>query len=293
MLDMNVCRRQGHFFIKAAISLAEVGITALFGPSGSGKTSIVNMLAGLLRPDTGHIIVNGRCIFDAARGIEVPVHRRRIGYVFQDGRLLPHLTVRANLNFGLRLTPAERRYIAFDAVVQLLGINHLLERRPARLSGGEKQRVAIGRALLTSPELLLMDEPLASLDSVRKAEVLPFVRRLGREFSIPIIYVSHALEEILNIADYLVVLDNGRIKISGSVGSLLTVERIAENHCGLTGVHLSAESPLLTSGKKVAAGSQRSDGEPRFALVKAADAVFGCTADPLEALRPQAPFGSI
>jgi molybdate transport system ATP-binding protein len=276
MLDMDIRRKQGNFTLEAVITQAEMGVTALFGPSGAGKTSLVNMLAGLLRPDTGHIMINGRCLFDADKGIDLPAHRRRIGYVFQDGRLLPHLSVRANLNFGLRLTPAARRYIGFDAVVGLLGIDHLLERRPARLSGGEKQRVAIGRALLTSPELLLMDEPLASLDSARKAEVLPFIRRLGREFRLPIIYVSHALEEILNIADHLVVMENGRIKISGTVKSLLTIERIAANHCGMAGVHLDAESPLLANAQKPsAASSGLSAGQPLFALVKGIAAICG------------------
>lgn len=262
--------------VEAAIRQTEMGITALFGPSGAGKTSIVNLLAGLLRPDTGHIVVNGRCLFDAARGIDLPIHLRRIGYIFQDGRLLPHLSVRANLNFGLRLTPARRRYIAFDAVVDLLGIGHLLERRPARLSGGEKQRVAIGRALLTSPELLLMDEPLASLDSGRKAELLPFIRRLSCEFRVPIIYVSHALEEILNIADHLVVLRGGRVKASGRIGSLMSVEQISPNHCGLASVHLTADSPLvIETGVASAAGIDSTAGRPLFALVKGIDSLCG------------------
>jgi molybdate transport system ATP-binding protein len=270
MLDMKVSRRQGVFTVEAAIRQTEMGITALFGPSGAGKTSIVSMLAGLRKPDTGHIVINGRRLFDNAKGIDVPVHQRRIGYVFQDGRLLPHLSVRANLNFGLRLTPAERRYIAFDAVVDLLGIGHLLERRPAKLSGGEKQRVAIGRALLTSPELLLMDEPLASLDGPRKSEVLPFIRRLSREFRVPIIYVTHALEEILNIADHLVVLENGRVTVSGPIGTLLSVESTSPHHCGLAGVRLSAESPLLADGRWSSPSSQ-----VNFALVKGIDAICG------------------
>jgi molybdate transport system ATP-binding protein len=276
MLDMQVRRQQGAFTVEATIKQTEMGITALFGSSGAGKTSIVNMLAGLRRPDTGHIVINSRCLFDSAKGIDLPVHRRRIGYVFQDGRLLPHLSVRANLNFGLRLTPAERRYISFDAVVDLLGIGHLLDRRPAKLSGGEKQRVAIGRALLTSPELLLMDEPLASLDSARKSEVLPFIRRLSREFRVPIIYVSHALEEILNIADHLVVMEGGRVIVSGSVGSILTVEQISQNHCGLAGVHLNVDSPLLAaSGKSASPASETIEGQPFFALVKGMTALCG------------------
>lgn len=218
---VDVQRRQGTFLVNAAFEGAESGVTALYGPSGSGKTSIVNMVAGLMRPDSGRIDVNGRCLFDADRGIDLPPERRRIGCVFQDGRLLPHLTVRANLAYGMRLTPAGRRFVTFDAVVELLGIGHLLQRRPARLSGGEKQRVAIGRALLTSPAMLLMDEPLAALDTSRKAEVLPFITHLSCEFAIPILYVSHALDEILGLANYLVIMDDGQVKACGDPADLL------------------------------------------------------------------------
>lgn len=215
-------RKQGNFFVDAAFQGAASGVTALYGPSGAGKTSIVNMVAGLMRPDVGRIIINGRCLFDAARNIDLPVEKRRIGYVFQDGRLLPHLSVRANLAYGMHLTPVDRRFVNFDQVVDLLGIGTLLDRRPARLSGGEKQRVAIGRALLTSPALLLMDEPLASLDAVRKAEVLPFIMRLSREFSIPILYVSHALDEILNLSSHLVIMQDGGVRAYGYLEDLLS-----------------------------------------------------------------------
>ena len=153
-------------------------LTALFGRSGSGKTTVVNAIAGLVRPDDGVISVNGVCLFDSARGINVPVPQRRVGYVFQDGRLFPHLTVRANLRYGYELAAGHERPIEFDKVVALLGLEALLERRPANLSGGEKQRVAIGRALLASPRLLLMDEPLAALDHARKSEVLHYIARL-------------------------------------------------------------------------------------------------------------------
>ena len=159
------------------------------------------MVAGLFPPDQGLIIVNGRKLFDSEHSIDLPPEKRRCGYIFQDGRLFPHLTVKANLTYGMRLVPRTERYVSYDQVVELLGIRHLLTRRPAKLSGGEKQRVAIGRALLTSPSLLLMDEPLASLDSARKGEVLPFIARLPRELSIPILYVTHSLDEILNLAD--------------------------------------------------------------------------------------------
>jgi molybdate transport system ATP-binding protein len=222
VLEISITYNQGNFSLDVAFQGAPSGVTALFGPSGAGKTSVVNMVAGLLRPDAGRIAVNGFCLFDSAGRIDLPPEKRRIGYVFQDGRLLPHLSVRSNLIYGMRRTPAGRRFVAFDAVVDLLGIGHLLARRPARLSGGEKQRVAIGRALLTSPALLLMDEPLASLDAARKAEVLPFIMRLGCEFAIPILYVSHAMDEILNLASRMVMLHNGRVIAWGDVETLLS-----------------------------------------------------------------------
>lgn len=232
MLDLHVQKRQGQFQIDAAFVSRKAGVTALFGNSGAGKTSIINMVAGLVRPDAGHITVNDRPLFDSGAGLDIPPERRRIGYVFQDGRLFPHLSVRTNLVYGMRLTPAKARYVTFDQVVELLGIGHLLNRRPAKLSGGEKQRVAIGRALLTSPSLLLMDEPLASLDLARKAEVLPFIARLARELSIPILYVSHSLNEVLNLADTIVVLDAGRVVAHGKIDDLMS--RIDLQH--LTGV---------------------------------------------------------
>lgn len=220
-MEIIVTRRQGDFCVDAAFAGPESGVTALFGPSGAGKTSLINMVAGLMQPDAGRISVNGLCLFDSSRRIDLPPEKRRIGYVFQDGRLLPHLSVRANLTYGMRLTPADHRFVAFDDVVELLGIGHLLTRRPAKLSGGEKQRVAIGRALLTCPALLLMDEPLASLDGSRKAEVLPFIMRLSREYAIPILYVSHIMDEILNLADHLVLMDKGRVVASGDLDDLL------------------------------------------------------------------------
>ncbi|BBO93413.1 molybdenum ABC transporter ATP-binding protein [Desulfosarcina ovata] len=220
-MEINVKRQQGNFFVNAAFRSADSGVTALYGPSGAGKTSIVNMVAGLMRPDAGRIAVNGHCLFDSGQGIDLPPERRRIGYVFQDGRLLPHLSVRSNLTYGMRRTPPDRRFVDLDAVVDLLGIGHLLDRRPAKLSGGEKQRVAIGRALLTSPAMLLMDEPLASLDASRKSEVMPFISRLSREFAIPILYVSHALDEILNLANHMVVLEKGGVLAHGRLEELL------------------------------------------------------------------------
>ena len=215
MLEVHVRRKQGNFTVDADFSAAKKGITALFGPSGAGKTSIVNMVAGLCRPDKGRISINSQCLFDESRGIDMPPEKRRIGYVFQDARLFPHLSVRANLIYGMRLLKKTQQYVHFDQVVELLGIESILDRRPARLSGGEKQRVAIGRALLCSPVLLLMDEPLASLDGRRKSEVLPFIRRLSVDFSTPILYVSHLIDEIALLADYLVLLKNGSVAASG------------------------------------------------------------------------------
>ncbi len=225
MLDVRLHRRQGSFQVDAAFASAEAGVTALFGPSGSGKTSIVRMVAGLARPDGGHIRLDGQPLFDdgsqGGKRVDLPMERRHVGYVFQEGRLFPHMSVRANLTYGQRLVPAAERRIGFDAVVELLGIGALLDRRPAKLSGGEKQRVAVGRALLTSPRLLLMDEPLAALDANRKQEVLPFIARLPREFSIPILYVTHSMDEILRLADLLVLMRDGRSVAVGRVEDLL------------------------------------------------------------------------
>jgi molybdate transport system ATP-binding protein len=230
-LEIAIQHKQGSFRLSVFFQGAESGITALFGPSGAGKTSVVNMVAGLMRPDAGRIAINGQCLFDSSRGIDLPPEKRRIGYVFQDGRLLPHLSVRANLVYGMRRTPAHLRFVQLEPVVELLGIGHLLQRRPAKLSGGEKQRVAIGRALLTSPALLLMDEPLASLDAVRKDEVLPFIMRLSRKFAIPILYVSHALDEIVALATHLVVLEDGRVLAAGEMKTLLARKDL-QSHFG-------------------------------------------------------------
>ena len=211
MISVQVKKRQGRFLVDVGFEAPCKGVIALFGPSGAGKTSLINMTAGLLTPDEGHIGVNDTVLFDAASGINLPPEKRRIGYVFQDGRLFPHLSVKANLTYGMRQVPEERRYVNLDQVVALLGIGDLLKRRPAKLSGGEKQRVAIGRALLTSPSLLLMDEPLASLDEARKGEVLPFIAELANNFSIPIFYVSHVWAEIEFLADICIKLDNGQV----------------------------------------------------------------------------------
>lgn len=219
-IELSLEKRQGNFQLEIAFR-SEGGVTALFGRSGAGKSSLVAMAAGLSRPDRGRIAVSDTVLFDSQTGVNLPPERRRVGLVFQDGRLFPHLSVRGNLHYGERLVPAKERWASFDRVVDLLGIGHLLDRRPARLSGGEKQRVAIGRALLSSPRLLLMDEPLAALDGARKREVLPFIAMASREFSIPILYVSHSIEEILELADYLVVLEEGKALAAGELEEVL------------------------------------------------------------------------
>ncbi len=222
-LAVAVAHRQGAFRLDAAFEAAG-GVTALFGRSGSGKTTLVDIVAGLVRPERARVTLDGEILVDTATRRFVPPHRRRIGYVFQESRLFPHLDVRANLLFGRRLARGFDRIgsdgISFDDVVGLLGIGQLLARRPAGLSGGERQRVAIGRALLARPRLLLMDEPLAALDEARKAEILPFLERLRDLGGVPILYVSHALPEIVRLADRVVVLEAGRVVARGPVDEL-------------------------------------------------------------------------
>ncbi len=198
---------------------APPGVTALFGRSGSGKTTVVNAVAGLLRPDQGRIVVGGDVLLDTARGVRVPVHKRRIGMVFQDGRLFPHLTVRQNLTYGQWFAP--QGDTDFDRVVAMLGLGALLARRPGTLSGGEAQRVAIGRALLSRPRLLLMDEPLSALDDARKAEVLPYLERLRDETKIPILLVSHSVAEVARLATTVVALEAGRVVACGPAAKVL------------------------------------------------------------------------
>lgn len=204
--EVAVEKRLGSFRLAREFA-AGAGLTALFGPSGSGKTSILNMVAGTLRPDRGRIVVGDRVLFDSAAGIDVRPEQRRAGYVFQDGRLFPHLRVRANLLYGWRLAPADGRWMGLDDALAFLGIGHLLDRWPATLSGGEAQRVAIGRALLSAPRFLLMDEPLASLDEARKAEILAVIVRIRDELKLPILYVSHDEREVAALATTRIAVD--------------------------------------------------------------------------------------
>ncbi|MGE7371133.1 molybdenum ABC transporter ATP-binding protein [Neorhizobium sp. NPDC001467] len=219
-LTVDARTRLGAFSLDVSFT-SDRGVTALFGRSGSGKTSVIRMIAGLSRPDHGRIVFDGDVLADAANRIFVPPHRRRFGYVFQEARLFPHLDVRRNLLYGRWFASASRSSDNFDQIVDLLGIAGLLERRPGRLSGGEQQRVAIGRALLSAPRLLLMDEPLAALDEGRKNEVLPYLERLRDELGVPIVYVSHAVDEVARLADRVVLMKDGRIEASGTASDVL------------------------------------------------------------------------
>ena len=218
-LSIAIRKQLGQFTLDIALETGP-GVTALFGRSGSGKTSLVNLIAGLVRPDQGSIVLDGRTLVDTERSVFVPASKRRIGYVFQEGRLFPHLSVRSNLLYGRWLTPRGRRWGSLDEVVDLLGIAPLMGRMPRDLSGGEKQRVAIGRALLASPDCLLMDEPLAALDRERKAEILPFIERLRDAKRLPIVYVSHSVEEVARLADTVALIDGGRVVALGPVGEV-------------------------------------------------------------------------
>ncbi|MDN3615801.1 molybdenum ABC transporter ATP-binding protein ModC [Vibrio gallaecicus] len=194
------------------IELPSTGITAIFGRSGAGKTSLINVISGLKKPDSGLIDIAGHRVFDSEKSINLPIHKRNVGYVFQESRLFPHMKVEANLKYGIKTVDKEH----FDQIVNLLALEDILGRYPMRLSGGEKQRVAIGRALLSKPNILLMDEPLASLDLPRKREVMPFLENLAETVNIPILYVTHSLNEILRLSNHLVIIDQGKVVSSGA-----------------------------------------------------------------------------
>jgi len=216
LLTLDVEKRLGDFELAAKFELAG-GATALFGPSGAGKTSIAHLISGLLKPDRGRIELDGTVLFDAAARISVPPHRRRIGYVFQEGRLFPHMSVRRNLDYGRWMSGHARDDAHAGHIVELLDIGHLLDRRPGKLSGGERQRVAIGRALLMQPRLLLLDEPLASLDAGRKDDILPYLLRLRDDAKVPMLYVSHHAAELARIATAVVRVADGRIVAQGGL----------------------------------------------------------------------------
>jgi len=212
MITLRIQKALGDFALDADLS-APTGVTAVFGRSGSGKTSLVNAVAGLLRPDAGRIAIGDHVLFDANRGIDVPIHARRVGYVFQDARLFPHLSVARNLRYGGKHDA--------DRIIDMLGLDGLLDRMPSSLSGGERQRVALGRALMCNPSILLMDEPLAALDAQRKAEILPYLVRLRDEVRVPILYVSHDVSEVARLATTLAIMDAGRVVVCGPLGDVL------------------------------------------------------------------------
>jgi molybdate transport system ATP-binding protein len=225
-LDVQIAHDLGGFALDVAFAAPD-GVTVLFGRSGSGKTSVVSAVAGLLRPDRGRVVAQGITLTDTARGLHVPPHRRRIGYVFQDPRLFPHLTVAQNLGFGRWFAPRDDAGAGPERIIALLGLEHLLARRPLGLSGGEKQRVAIGRAILSKPRLLLMDEPLAALDAARRDEILPYLERLREELRMPILYVSHSAVEVARLATTLVLIEGGRVRKAGPAAQLMADPALA------------------------------------------------------------------
>lgn len=215
MLSVALKKSRPGFSLNVAFEAPTPGIVALFGRSGCGKSTTIDLIAGLLEPDEGHVAIDGEQLLDTQHGISVLAERRRVGYVFQDARLFPHFTVAGNLRYGLKRARGLEQRIGFDDVVSLLGLRDLLGRRPHQLSGGERQRVALGRALLAQPRLLLLDEPLASLDAARREEVLPYLETLRDRLSIPMVYVSHQFEEVLRLATYVVLLDRGVVIAKG------------------------------------------------------------------------------
>ena len=219
MLAVDVEKRLGDFSLSARFK-SDNGVTAVFGPSGAGKTTLTNTIAGLITPDRGQITIDQTVLFDSQTRINLPPYRRQIGYIFQEGRLFPHLNVRHNLDYGRRMRGLAADFSELERIIRLLDIGHLLERRPGKLSGGERQRVAIGRALLMRPRLLLLDEPLASLDVARKREILPYLERLRDDVGVPMVYVSHQAAELRRIATSVVRLEGGRVTTAGGMGVL-------------------------------------------------------------------------
>jgi molybdate transport system ATP-binding protein len=272
----------GSFSLDVALDLPGRGVTAIFGPSGSGKTTLLRSIAGLEHARDGYLSVNGEVWQDDSRSIFMPVHQRPLGYVFQEASLFSHLTVQRNLDYGRRRVPADAHRVSLDQTIALLGIEDLLQRQSDTLSGGERQRVAIARALATSPRLLLMDEPLAALDGQRKAGILPYLERLVAELSIPVLYVSHAPDEVARLADHLVLLDAGRVLGAGPTRELMTrldlplahgdsaaaiIDALVTSvdaayhlsHAEFSGGRISLLNPLLKVGQRVRVRIQARD----------------------------------
>lgn len=222
MLEFSVLKRYPAFTLDVSFKTTEGMVTGLFGRSGSGKTSIINIAAGLVKPDEGYVSVGGKVLYDSRNKINLPAPSRNSGYIFQDGRLFPHMTVEANLRYGMKRSAENGHKAKFGDVVELLGIGELLKRRPHRLSGGEKQRVAIGRALLSSPDFLLMDEPLSALDSNRKEELIPFIGKMVQTFKLPVLYVTHSIDELFSLCDNVVLMNEGKCTDSGSVEDVVS-----------------------------------------------------------------------
>jgi molybdate transport system ATP-binding protein len=211
MIEVKAFLKRKHFVLDIDMNLDE-RVSALFGPSGSGKSTLLSCIAGITKPAYGRVVIDGECLFDSELGINIPIYKRRIGLVFQEGRLFPHLTVEKNLIYALNLAPNENQRISFNQVLELLEIGILLKQQPHQLSGGEKQRVALGRVLLSSPRLLMLDEPLASLDERLKGQILPFLKRVAEEISIPMIYISHSMDEVKLITTNIIKIENGKIQ---------------------------------------------------------------------------------
>lgn len=221
-IEVTLAHDFGDFALDVRFSIKRSGVTALFGPSGAGKTTIINAIAGTFRPQKGRIVIAGRTVFDSSTGLSLSPRQRRTGYVFQDARLFPHMSVEDNLLFGWRRAKTKATGSEIAAVIALLGLEHLQQRKTQALSGGEKSRVALGRALLSSPDILLLDEPLAALDAARRAEILPYLEKLRDEARLPMLYVSHAQDEVARLAHDIVILQNGRVARQGSVFDVLT-----------------------------------------------------------------------
>ena len=280
ILDVALRRRVPGFTLDVAFASGG-GVTTLFGRSGSGKSMTLGLVAGLSRPDVGHVRFGDTVLVDTAAGCYVPMQRRRIGLVFQDAQLFPHMSVRHNLLFGRRFARGAAAGIGFDLVVETLGIGGLLSRRPGRLSGGEKQRVAIGRALLADPRLLLLDEPLAALDRQRRLEILSLIERMRDVFGVPIVYVSHALEEVVRLGGHVILMEAGRVTASGAPETVLGASRVGDDRFGRASIVAATagvfDEPFgLTAldhpaGTLWLAGRAGPPGRPARVLIRATD----------------------